>query len=144
MIRSYNLVTVKAGELANPLVNKDLSPLAETAYDPYNRWGSVVPVSIPNSKNFMSSKCLDLLALSAALEKEPDYLITLTQHDGWEEFLASVKEYDLSEIAAKPGRKARWRHRYIPTTNWQPGCSKEEFGDQDKCQHIGEAVSTNR
>jgi hypothetical protein len=120
MIRSYNLVTVKAGELANPLVNKDLSPLAETAYDPYNRWGSVVPVSIPNSKNFMSSKCL----------------ITLTQHDGWEEFLASVKEYDLSEIAAKPGRKARRRHRYIPTTNWQPGCSKEEFGDQDKCHNI--------
>jgi PIF1-like helicase len=88
LIRSHNHVTVKAGELANPLVSKDLSTLAETAYDPYNRWGSVVSISIPNSKSFMSSKCLDLLVLSAALEKEPDYFITLTQHNGLEDFLA--------------------------------------------------------
>jgi hypothetical protein len=91
----------------------------------------------------MSSKCLDLLPLSAAWEIKPDYLITVAQHDSCEEFPASVGEYDYSEIAKKPGRKARCRHHDIPITNWKPGCSKEEFGDQEELLCIGKAVSIN-
>ena len=110
MIRGYNFVTVKVANLATPLVNRDLVPTAESGYEPYNRFGKVVPVSIPNSRNFMASKGLDLLALSGKKGREPCYLITLTQNDNWPEFQTSIRKGPAGG----------------PNNKWNPGCRKEE------------------
>ncbi|OWA55572.1 hypothetical protein BV898_19959, partial [Hypsibius exemplaris] len=60
-ILNYNLNTVKVADLVNPLSKEDIERQEK---DPYKRFGTNMPANLPNSRPFMSSKCLDLKALA--------------------------------------------------------------------------------
>lgn len=65
--------TVNVTELLGSLQVKDVTE---------NKYGSVVPSSIPGSKTYWRARCFDLLAMVRDLGK-PDLFITLTQNDNW-------------------------------------------------------------
>lgn len=73
---SHSMRKVKTGALKEDLTVKDIEE-----ENVYTRYGSDVPKSIPKSANFWNSKLCDLLAISAHMNREPDYFITLTQND---------------------------------------------------------------
>ena len=81
-IGTYNHLTVKVKDLIEPLIAADLDPAAD---DPHSRYGKKVPCTIPNSQNFWQQKTMELIALSDRLQREPDFLITLSQNDNWPE-----------------------------------------------------------
>ncbi|OWA55713.1 hypothetical protein BV898_20101, partial [Hypsibius exemplaris] len=63
-ILNYNMNTVKVADLVNPLSKEDIERQEK---DPYKRFGANMPANLPNSRPFMSSKCLDLKALAKLL-----------------------------------------------------------------------------
>jgi len=94
MIRGYNFTTVKAGELVADLRKEDVDSQTN---DPYRHLGTSMSISIPGSKPFMASKCMDLLAMSKKLKVPPTFLITLTQNDNWPEFQAAVIRHKITK-----------------------------------------------
>lgn len=93
----HSLRKVKTCTLKESLTVQDL--VDESVY---TRYGSEVPKSIPNSANFWNAKLCDLLAISSKLNREPDYFITLTQNDSWDEIQSAVNNLSSSK---QPGKK---------------------------------------
>ncbi|OWA54733.1 hypothetical protein BV898_19133 [Hypsibius exemplaris] len=124
-ILNYNMNTVKVADLVNPLSKEDIERQEK---DPYKRFGTNMPANLPNSRPFMSSKCLDLKAM-AKLLGEPARLITLTQNDDWLELLACTQPHEMPGERPQPrkhDRKWRKRSRTIPTSRFDPKCTKED------------------
>ncbi|OQV15438.1 hypothetical protein BV898_10313 [Hypsibius exemplaris] len=134
-IRNYNMNTVKVVDLVNPLSKEDIERQEQ---DPYKRFGTKMPANLPNSKPFMSSKCLDLKALAKHLG-EPARFITLTQNDDWLELLACTQPHEMPgerPHARKHDRAWRKRSRTIPTSKFDPNCTKEDPKLKEKISEL--------
>ena len=76
--------------------------------DPYSKYGTEVPRSIPGSAQYWKSFGLDLVAM---VEQRglPDFFLTLSAHDGWPQVQAILREgwgavpldTDIEDLAAK-------------------------------------------
>ena len=53
--------------------------------DPYARYGNKVPANIPGSKSYWYAARQDLYALSAHIGRHPDFFLTLTTNESWDE-----------------------------------------------------------
>ncbi|OWA55112.1 hypothetical protein BV898_19496 [Hypsibius exemplaris] len=134
-ILNYNMNTVKVVDLINPLSKEDIERQEK---DPYKRFGMNMPANLPNSKPFMSSKCLDLKALAKHLG-EPARFITLTQNDDWLELLACTQPHEMPgerPQARKHDRAWRKRSRTIPTSRFNPNCTKEDPKLKEKINEL--------
>ena len=77
---------VQAAKLMEPLTVKDVKESSV-----YDKYGSEIPKSIPNSKTFWNSKTHELLALHEYKGREPDLFVTLTANDRWPSITAVGK-----------------------------------------------------
>ena len=89
-ITKYNRVSVRVDEQGKKITHGDIEK-EKTEVDPFAKFGEKVPSNMPNSRNYWTQKLQELLALSEELNREPDFMITLTQNDYWPELQAAIK-----------------------------------------------------
>ena len=89
-IGQYNRVSVRVDEQGKQITHGDIEK-EKTEFDPFAKFGEKVPSNLPNSRNYWTQKLQELLALSEELNREPDFMITLTQNDYWPELQAVVQ-----------------------------------------------------
>lgn len=87
-IQWYNHAKVKVKELTEPITKGDINDDKNI----YEQYGTEVPYTIPNSRNYWWAKTQELIALSVYKQRPPDFFITLTHNDGWPEIQALIKD----------------------------------------------------
>lgn len=90
---------------------------AKSADSPYDQYGKDVPVTIPGSKGYWSSRLMDLLAMTDHFG-QPQLFVTMTQNDNWPELQATVtgkpqKIHDLMEELAPEHGESCMEHSTV-------------------------------
>ena len=106
----YAAKRVQVDNLAEPL---NASKAKDN--DPYAKYGTEVPRSVPGSAQYWRAFGLDLIAIIVQDGGLPDFLLTLSAHDGWPQVQAALREgwgavasdKDVQDLAAK-------------VSDWQP------------------------
>jgi ATP-dependent DNA helicase PIF1 len=76
-----------------PITSKNLQQEnVEDPPNPFSRYGTSIPNSLPGSKSYWHSRFCDLMALSKELGRHPDFFYTVTQNDSWPEIQVLVRE----------------------------------------------------
>ena len=94
---------IQVGNLAEPL---NASKVKDN--DPYAKYGTEVPRSIPGSAQYWKAFGLDLIAMVQG-RGSPDFFLTLSAYDGWPQVQATLREgwgavasdKDVQDLAAK-------------------------------------------
>ncbi|OWA55062.1 hypothetical protein BV898_19447 [Hypsibius exemplaris] len=105
--------------------------------------GTNMLANLPNSKSFMSFKCLDLKAL-AKLLGEPARLVTLTQNDDWLELLACTRCPVNGPMQATTTGSGGKRSKIIPTSKFNLDCTKENPKLKAKITELSRKAPTER
>ena len=91
-IGAFNNVSANVKDLEKQLTVDDLNEQKEgKKRDPYGHFGTKIPTTSVNSKQFCQSHCMNLIALSEKLQRQPNFLLTLSQNDNWPEIQAVIE-----------------------------------------------------